>query len=153
MPQPKKSDPAPDDARSTIEALRTLLLLPSERVRETLDDAVRRGRITRADAEELVDRFVELGRQQTDDLLARLGGAVPGGSVVGRAVKSATRRDAKRADGAAVFPIDGYDDLTAAQITGKLTDLSPPELRQVRDYEKRNANRKSVLAAVDKRLG
>ena len=147
MPQPKKAPAPPDDPRSTLALLRDFLLLPSERVRETLDDAVRRGRITRADAEELVDRFVELGRQQTDDLLARFGGAVPGGAAVGRAVRGATRRS-----GEGGFPIAGYDDLTAAQITGELGDLSPAQLRQVRDYEKRNANRKSVLAAVDKRL-
>jgi hypothetical protein len=149
MPQPKKA-PAPpeDDPRSTLALLRDFLLLPSDRVRETLDDAVRRGRITRADAEELVDRFVELGRQQTDDLLSRLGTAVPGGSAVGRAVRGVQRRSG---DGG--FPIAEYDDLTAAQITGKLADLSPAQLRQVRDYERRNANRKSVLAAVDKRLG
>jgi hypothetical protein len=146
MPQPKKSSAPPDDPRSTLALLRDFLLLPSDRVRETLDDAVRRGRITRADAEELVDRFTELGRKQTDDLLSRLG-AVPGGAVVGRAVRGATRRSGDNA-----FPIPDYDDLTAAQIIGKLGDLDVAQLREVRDYEKRNANRKSVLAAVDKRL-
>jgi hypothetical protein len=147
MPQPKKAAPPPDDPRSTLEALRTFLLLPRERVRETLDDAVRRGRITRADAEELVDRFMELGRQQSDDVLARLESLVPGGGTVGRAVRGL------KGDGSASgFPIDGYDDLTAAQINGRLDGLSPVELRQVRDYEKKNANRKSVLNAVEKRL-
>ena len=50
------------------------------------------------------------------------------------------------------FPILGYDDLTAAQVNERLGDLGPAELRKVRDYEKRNANRKSVLAAVEKKL-
>jgi hypothetical protein len=50
------------------------------------------------------------------------------------------------------FPISGYDDLTAAQIIARLPDLSSPDLRRVADYERRNANRKSVLAAVEKRL-
>jgi hypothetical protein len=50
------------------------------------------------------------------------------------------------------FPILGYDDLTAAQVTERLADLSAAELRKVRDYEKRNANRKSVLAAVEQKL-
>ena len=145
MPQPKKAVPPPDDPRSTLEVLRTFLLLPRERVRETLDDAVRRGRITRADAEELVDRFMELGRQQSDDVLARVEQLIPGGSTVGRAV-----RGLKGEPGA--FPIEGYDDLTAAQINGKLEGLSPVELRQVLDYEKKNANRKTVLNNVEKRL-
>jgi len=50
------------------------------------------------------------------------------------------------------FPILGYDELTAAQVQARLDDLSPPELRRVRDYERRHANRKSVLAALDKQL-
>src|SRR3712207_4533747 len=107
MPQPKKAAPPDEDARSTLAVLRDFLLLPRERVRETLDDAVRRGRITRDDAEELVDRLMELGRQQTDDVLSRLEGLVPGGGTVGRAVRGLDRR------GRSDFPIDGYDDLTA----------------------------------------
>ncbi|MDQ4125042.1 MAG: hypothetical protein M3134_05515, partial [Actinomycetota bacterium] len=82
MPQPKKSSSrdggkqqAADDAQSTLAAVRELLtrslMLPSDRLRETLDDAVKRGRITRADAEELIDRLMALGRQQTEDALSR----------------------------------------------------------------------------------
>jgi hypothetical protein len=51
------------------------------------------------------------------------------------------------------FPVIGYDDLTAAQVTERLGDLDPGELRKVGDHERRNANRKSVLAAIEKRLG
>ena len=47
------------------------------------------------------------------------------------------------------FPIDDYDDLTAAQIVSQLGDLDAVGLRRVRDYERRNANRKTVLAAVE----
>jgi polyhydroxyalkanoate synthesis regulator phasin len=50
------------------------------------------------------------------------------------------------------FPILGYDDLTAAQVTSRLDGLTPAELRKVRDYEKRNANRKSVLNAIESKL-
>ena len=146
MPQPKKGAPPEDDPRSALEVLRGVLMLPRERVRETLDDAVRRGRITRGDAEELVDRFMELGRQQSDDVLSRLEALVPGGAKVGRAVRGL------KGDGDGGFPIAGYDDLTAAQITGRLDALSPADLRQVLDYERRNANRKSVLSALEKRL-
>ena len=60
---------------------------------------------------------------------------------------------ARRATGVGPsFPILGYDDLTAAKVTDRLGDLTPAELRKVRDYEKRNANRKSVLAAVEQKL-
>ena len=50
-------------------------------------------------------------------------------------------------------PIIGYDSLTAAQIIARLSDLSPADLRKVRDHERRNANRKSVLQAIEKKLG
>jgi polyhydroxyalkanoate synthesis regulator phasin len=50
------------------------------------------------------------------------------------------------------FPITGYDDLTAAQITSRLDTLTPAELRKVRDYERRRGNRKSVLDAIESKL-
>ena len=60
---------------------------------------------------------------------------------------------ARRAAGiGSSFPIGGYDDLTASQVQGRLGDLTPAQLRKVRDYERRHANRKSVLTAVEKKL-
>jgi hypothetical protein len=50
------------------------------------------------------------------------------------------------------FPILGYDDLTAGQVEQRLAGLRPAELRKVRDYERRHANRKSVLSAVERAL-
>ena len=35
----------------------------------------------------------------------------------------------------------------------RLGGLTPAELRKVRDYERRNANRKTVLAAIEAKLG
>jgi hypothetical protein len=46
----------------------------------------------------------------------------------------------------------GYDDLTAAEVTARLGDFAPRDLRALRDYERRNANRKSVLAAIERKL-
>jgi len=51
------------------------------------------------------------------------------------------------------FPITAYDDLTADQVVTRLTNLSPAELRKVRDYERRNANRKTVLSSIETKLG
>ena len=50
------------------------------------------------------------------------------------------------------FPITGYDNLTATQVAGRLETLTPAELRKVRDYEKRRANRKTVVDAIEERL-
>jgi hypothetical protein len=50
------------------------------------------------------------------------------------------------------LPIAGYEDLTTAQVKERLMGLDESELREVRDHERRNANRKSVLTAIEKRL-
>ena len=57
---------------------------------------------------------------------------------------------ARRRVGVGAFPILGYDDLTAAQITKRLTDLTPAQLRKVRDFERRHGARKSVLSAIER---
>ena len=85
------------------------------------------------------------------------------GEATARARKEATKQadpvlakvdQARRAGGIGPsFPITGYDDLTAAQVQTRLSDLTPAELRKVRDYERRHANRKTVLRAVEQRLG
>ncbi|HJS93083.1 MAG TPA: hypothetical protein VJ741_02395 [Solirubrobacteraceae bacterium] len=142
-----------------------LVVLSRERIQEVLDDAAERGRVTRSDANELVGELVSRGRQQTDQLLAdaeRMLGR--GRQQIGAAAMRARRTEsldlllrsadrARRTVGAGQsFPILGYDELTAAQVQGRLDGLSSAELRKLRDYERRHANRKSVLAAIDKQL-
>jgi hypothetical protein len=107
------------------------LLLTRERIQEVLDDAVERGRITRDDATDLLGELLRRGTAPADRLIREVG---------------------RVAGLASTFPIDGYDDLTAAQVTERLDALTPAELRAVRDHERRNANRKSVLAAIDRKL-
>jgi polyhydroxyalkanoate synthesis regulator phasin len=51
------------------------------------------------------------------------------------------------------FPITAYEDLNATQIQGRLKDLTPAQLRKVRDHEKRNAKRKTILNAIESKLG
>jgi hypothetical protein len=62
-------------------------------------------------------------------------------------------RDERGVSAAAGFPILGYDELSVGQVSARLPSLTAPELRKVRDYERRHANRKSVLDAVEKLLG
>lgn len=141
------------------------VLLTRERIQQTLDEAAERGRVTRTDANMLVSELVQRGRQQRDDVLRDIE------QVVGKGrgqIESATRR-ARKADSVdrivrqadrarrtvgvgPSFPILGYDDLSARQVTDRLDALGRPELRKVRDYERRHANRKTVLAALDRAL-
>jgi hypothetical protein len=136
------------------ERLVSSLTLTSDRLQETVDDAVRRGRMTRKDAEELLSTLVTVGRAQTEALLAdveQLLGRGGAGDAVLRTVDRARRHIGAGVGGS--FPILGYDDLTAPQITKRLTDLTPAQLRKVRDYERRNGARKSVLSAIERKLG
>ena len=136
MSQPKRLLLNPLDA----------LLLTRERIQEVLDDAVARGRMTRDDASELLAELVRRGRRSTDDLVDGLASLPPD-----RVMREVDR--ARRAAGlGSSFPITGYDELTAAKVVDRLDGRTPAELRAVRDHERRNANRKSVLAAVERRL-
>ena len=172
MPQAKKStrakrsprgtqDPVADATlRDSLAELRSTLtrgvVLTRERINETLEDAVRRGRMTREDAEELTASLVGIGRRQAQDLLADVEGLLGEGKRrTAESTDAIVRRvdQARRAAGLGpTFPILGYEDLTAAQIAERLTDLTPAQLRKVRDHEKRNANRTSVLTAVERAL-
>jgi polyhydroxyalkanoate synthesis regulator phasin len=154
-PKPKAAPPA-DDSVARLTHLRDSLtkgvMLTCDRIQEVVDDAVKRGRMTRSDAEDLVQRLISLGRKQTEDVLSDIEqllgrGASSGGDRVLRHVDKA-----RRAVGIGTFPILNYDDLTAGQISDRLTDLTPAQLRKVRDHEKRNANRKSVLQAIERKL-
>jgi len=149
MPQPKeKTQPkaAPRKLMNPVDAV----LITRDRLQEVVDDAVQRGRMTRSDASELMAEIFSRGRRTSEDLMAevdqRLGGPAD------RVRREVDR--ARRATGIGpVFPISGYESLTAAQVQSRLDSLSSAELRKVRDYERRNANRKTVLAAIETKLG
>jgi seryl-tRNA synthetase len=52
----------------------------------------------------------------------------------------------------AQFPIEGYDELTVEEVSGRLGSLSAEELREVRDYEERNKNRETILEELDRKI-
>jgi polyhydroxyalkanoate synthesis regulator phasin len=155
-----------------------LIMITRDRIEEVMQDAVSRGRVTADDAQELVQGIVQRGRKQTNDVLAdleqllgrgrdelgtRTQGARKRGATAARSARTRARDAAepvlvqadraRRAAGVGPsFPIIGYDDLTAAQVQSRLGSLTPAQLRKVRDYERRNANRKSVLDAIQSSL-
>ena len=156
-----KAPPSRDDAvRATLTALRDTLqkgvVLTADGVKATLDDAVKRGRITRKDATELSQSLLSAGRSQADGFLSDLEQLLDRGR--SRAAVSSDRvlqevdRARRRVGVGPSFPITLYDELNASQVTSRLKDLTPAQLRKVRDYEKRHDNRKSVLSAIEKRL-
>jgi polyhydroxyalkanoate synthesis regulator phasin len=142
-----------------------LVVLSRDRIAEALEEAVEQGRVTRSDAERLVAELVARGRQETEELLSDLDRTLGAGrqqldlatrrarrATPDRLIRGADR--ARRSIGVGpAFPIIGYDDLTVAQVQSRLSHLSDPDLRKVRDYERRHGNRKSLLSAIEKALG
>jgi polyhydroxyalkanoate synthesis regulator phasin len=54
------------------ESLEQSVTISRDRIQDVVDDAVKRGRITRGDAEKLLGELVKKGRKQTDALLGEL---------------------------------------------------------------------------------
>jgi polyhydroxyalkanoate synthesis regulator phasin len=152
-----------------------MVMLTRQRIEEALEEAVDRGRMTSADAQGLATSLLQRGRKQTNDVLKDLeqllgrgrdeiegrtsgvrraaGGARSRAVRAGSPVLARADRVRRTAGVGPNFPITAYDDLTADQVTGRISTLTPAELRKVRDYERRNANRKTVLNSIESKLG
>jgi polyhydroxyalkanoate synthesis regulator phasin len=143
-----------------------MVLLSRDRIEEVLGEAVDQGRVTVRDAQRITSGLVKRGQKQTSDvlkdlegLLSREGAAKRAAGARGRAVRTASPalaqvdRVRRTAGVGPSFPITGYDDLKADQIVSRLSTLTPAEMRKVRDHERRNDNRKTVLKAIESKLG
>ena len=176
---PKQTAPeaSSERAEQSIQAFRDALeksiTISRERLQEVVDDAVRRGRMTRGDAEEIVNRVVVRGRDQAEEILGQLERLLSQVSEVPDRARSEVGTRAEQARKRAVgavdkplagadrvrrrarvpgFPITAYDQLSIRQIDSRLQDLTRDELRRVRDYERRNKARKGLLRALDRKL-
>ena len=73
-----KSNPSADSSRTeqSVQAFRDALeksvTISRDRLQDVVDDAVRRGRMTRNDADEIVNKLITRGRDQADDLINQL---------------------------------------------------------------------------------
>jgi polyhydroxyalkanoate synthesis regulator phasin len=127
--------------RSVLAPLNAVLLT-RRHIEEVLDDAVSRGRMTRSDAQEMAQSLLSRSARATDDFLSDVERMLGGRGDDLQAAPLSERG----------LPIAGYDDLSAAQVQDRLDGLSPAELRRLRDYEQRHANRKTVLDRIDRKL-
>jgi hypothetical protein len=50
------------------------------------------------------------------------------------------------------FPIAGYDELNVEEIKGRLDGLTAAQIREIREYEKRNKNRETLIEQFDRKL-
>ena len=169
-------------ADKSVEAFRDALersvTLSRDRLQDVVDDAVKRGRLTRDDANELVSSLVTRSRRYSDELVKQLERlldqaqreietraaparrrATAGARRAARAARDAADAPLAQADRlrrrsgmTAGVPITAYDQLTATQVKARLADLSPGELRQVRTREQRGKARKGILSDIGRRL-
>jgi polyhydroxyalkanoate synthesis regulator phasin len=169
----EESSRAEQSVQAFRDALEKSITISRDRLQEVVDDAVRRGRMTRGDAEEMVGRLATRSREQAEDLLAQLDSLLSQvRDVPDRAKQQAGERAerARKRTVAAVdkplasvdrvrrgarapgFPITAYDQLSIRQIDRRLQELSRQELRKVRTYERNNKARKGLLRALDRKL-
>jgi polyhydroxyalkanoate synthesis regulator phasin len=137
------------------------VLLTRRHIEEVVEDAVARGRMTRDDAQQMVQSLLQRGAKQTDDFVAdveRMLGRnrgleqrVADDSAQKAGAARPTRRQRNRRSPTAA-PIPGYDELSAAKVQEKVGGLSAAQLRNLRTYERRHANRKTVLDAIERKL-
>jgi polyhydroxyalkanoate synthesis regulator phasin len=125
-----------------------VVLLTRKHIEEVVDDAVLRGRMTRTDAQEMIQSLLSRGARATDDLLSDIERMIGSG---GDALEDVGDGE-NGAPSSPNLPIAGYDELSAPQVQERLDGLTPAELRQLRDYEQRHANRKTVLDRIERRL-
>jgi len=96
-----QADPQTRDEQllAAVAALRDLLarglIITLDLLQETVDEAVRHGRMTRQDAEELMQNLVSISRRQTQDALGDLEG------MLGRSAEEARRTAQSRVKGVA----------------------------------------------------
>jgi polyhydroxyalkanoate synthesis regulator phasin len=168
-----ESSRAEQSVQAFRDALEKSITISRDRLQEVIDDAVRHGRMTRGDADEMVSRLITRGRDQADDLLGQLervlaqlrGVPARARQEAGARAQVARKRAVKAADKPLAsadrvrraaripgFPITAYDELSVRQIDRRLEALSRAQLRRVRDYERRNKSRKGVLRSVDRKL-
>ena len=106
-----------------------------------LEDAFSRYRSGTQQATQSAQEGVRTLTETTTELLGTATGAV-----------GATVEGAEQAAEAAVFPIEGYDEMNVDEISERLDGLSVEELQFIRDYEERNKKRETLLEQMDRKI-
>jgi hypothetical protein len=146
----------------------------SELVTNNLREQAEAGRSGAQRLSEQADRQQEAGRALAQESLGAYmdfldttlsqyrAGTIAGGQtaagVLGT-VTDATSRTVDAATGsvqrtaeAATFPIPGYDEMNVEEISARVDGLTDDQVRRLRDYEKANENRKTLIERFDSKL-
>jgi hypothetical protein len=104
----------------------------------------------------VTQRVVEQGAEATGQF-ARQGlrvaeEATEGTEEVLRKTEEATREAELRASVLAALGAENYEELTVAEVTEKLDELSADELERLRELEKRTKDRESLVERIDRKI-
>ncbi len=130
-----------EEAARQQEAGQALARESVESYTQFLNDAFSRYRVGTEQAAGSAREGVRTLSETTTGLLGTATGAV-----------GATVEGAERAAEAAVFPIEGYDEMNVDEISDRLKDLPVEELQLVRDYEELNKRRQTLLEQMDRKI-
>ena len=121
------------------------VLLTRRHIEEVLDDAVTRGRMTRADAQDMIQTLLTAARARPTTSSPTSSGCSGAQRRRARAApRPSGRRRTCRSPATTTSP--------PPQVQEQLDGLTPAELRKLRDYEQRHANRKTVLDRIERKL-
>jgi hypothetical protein len=146
----------------------------SELVANNLKEQAEAGRSSAQRLSEQADRQQEAGRALARESVEaymdfldstfsqyRAGAMASGQTAAGvvGAVTDATARTmdvategAQRTAETATFPIAGYDELNVEEISDRVDTLTDEQVRRLRDYERANQNRRTLIERFDSRL-
>jgi hypothetical protein len=51
------------------------------------------------------------------------------------------------------LPISGYDEKSAGEVSARLDTLTVDQLQRLKDYERRNNNRETLIRGIERRIG
>ena len=131
--------------RANAERLSEQSRKQQEAYAEFLNTAFSRYRAGTEQAAQSAQQGARTLAETTTGLLGTATGAV--GATAG-----ATVEGAERAAEAAVFPIEGYDEMNVEEISERLDNLSVEELQLLRDYEELNKKRETLLERMDRKI-
>src|SRR5215212_4499213 len=83
-------------------------------------------------------RVAEEATEQTEEVL--------------RQTEEATREVELRSAVLGALRTEDYDELSVAEVTKRLDDLSADELKKLREFEKRNKDRESLVERIDRKI-
>jgi hypothetical protein len=122
---------------------------------ELLDSTAREIRHQAESNRGVVGELVERAEEQRDAYRALVGEYVDVYTDLVYAPFAYYRQGLRLVEGeiaSVTFPIAGYDEMNVREIGDRLEGLSAAEIRAVREHEKRNKNRETLIEQFDRKL-